>query len=251
MSLMRQFLYRENVWLGLWGTLVYMLVQILFIKYLFGAGRVDYIGGYDIYQFYLMLAFGQVIITFVFWFVIESSYKATMQIYKGKLDYFFLRPMNIRFLMMHQEISGIQSLMTVAYLVIIFYYLFSRYDFGLTGWDWFLIVILLLVSMFVHLILHWLGVLINFYWPNFWGVWQFMGSISDISRNPKQVYPPFWQTILTYVIPIFLINNPIYYILDHSFSWEFGAQIGLIVVILLMIFMILWKDGLKRYSSAA
>ena len=110
---------------------------------------------------------------------------------------------------------------------------------------------ILVISLVIYTILYWLAALANFYWPNFQGLLLFINNIAEVNRYPKTVYPYLMQFLLTFVFPIFLVENPIYNVLENSFSWEMGVQMGLMTLILGMIFLILWEDGLRRYSSAA
>ncbi|MBU0648241.1 ABC transporter permease [Patescibacteria group bacterium] len=251
MSLMRMFLYRVNSWTNMVAAAAYFVAQVLFIEYLLNAGSVGGIGGYSKSELYLVFAFSQVTIMFVFWFVTDNVVDTIRCIYRGQLDFYLIRPMNPVFLTMYQKFSGVQNLTIIGYLLVLFPYLLIKNDYGLDCIGWLQIGYVVFFSILIYSMLYWIAALVNFYWQNFWGLWWFINNTGDITRWPKNVYPYFLQVALTYLIPLFLIENPIYDILRGTFSFDLGLQILLVAVIMLVIIAILWKDGLKRYNSAA
>jgi len=251
MSVARMFMYKENTWVGMVTSMVYFIIQILFIYFLFAAGNIDYLAGFDRHEIYLVFAFSQLVVIFIFWFVSDNVRDMIKGIYQGRLDFFLLKPVDPRFLIMYQRFSGSFTISIVLYLLFLFPYLFYVHDFQLGIIAWMQIIYILLVSLVIYTILFWLAGLANFYWPNFQGMLLFINNIGEVNRYPKSIYPYVMQFLLTFIYPIFLVENPIYNVLDDSFSWELGVQMGLMTVILVMIFLILWKDGLRRYGSAA
>ena len=251
MSVMRMLIYKVDALTVCITSVIYFLVQILFIKFLLESGNLQQIAGFDQIDLYLVFAFSQLVIIFVFFFVNENAVEAASRIYEGKLDFDLIKPVNTKFIIMFQRITGTHNLAIFMYLLILFPYIFSMKEYAFDWLDVIKIVYVYLISISVYTIIYWLAAVSNFFWPRFWGVFWFVNNMGDITRWPRWVYPEAMQLGLTIIFPMFLITNPLYNILNHTFTFEYGLQIGLITVVFFLILQLMWLEGLKRYNSAA
>lgn len=75
-------------------------------------------------------------------------------------------------------------------------------------------------------------------------------GIDQFSRYPKSVYPHALQFFLSFIIPIFVVINPIYNVIDGSFDkWKL-LEITSVTAVFTILAWTVWLKGLKRYASA-
>ena len=251
MSVQQAMMYRTDLVFGSITTIVYFLTQLLLIKFYFIAGGITKIAGYSVDDLYLVFAFSQVSIMFIFVFVRVNVRIVINQINEGKIDFLMMKPADSRFLIMFQKFEILQVFGMLVYMVIFAWYLFRYNDYYLLFYDWLVLLVILINSIILHAILYWLAGLLNLIWPKFLALWYLINNIYEIVKYPKKIYPGYFQEIFSIIFPIFLIVNPVFNVLDNSWSWNNLFQLMLVSAMFVMLFLVLFKYGLRRYGSAA
>jgi ABC-2 type transport system permease protein len=230
---------------------MYFVTQILLIKMLFVASGVDRIAGFSIDKIYLVFALSQISIIFVYVFIQSNTPLVINQINNGLLDFFLVKPADTKFLIMTQRFVAVQVYIIILYLIVFFPYLHYTGVLNLTwqqfGWLFYITI----NSVLIHGLLLWIGAILNFVWPNFRIFHVFVNNTLDVIKYPKRIYPQVIQGFLTFLVPIFLIINPAFEVLKGSFGWADFVNIFLITLMFGLIFLNLFKYGLRRYNSAA
>ncbi len=251
MSVQQTMMYRTDMIFGSVTSVVYFLTQVLFIKYFFQAGNVKEIAGFDLNEVYLVFAMTQVLIYFIFVFVQPNARLVWRQIYTGGLDFMLVKPANAKFLMMFQHFVSVQSHVIILYMLVFFPYLYFTGVMNFEYWEWFAIIFVVLNSILIYSLLKWLSIIVCFIWPKLNAAWVFVGESFEVTKYPKKIYPTVMRNFLVFLFPMLLIINPVYEILDKSWGWDDFWQIFLVTGMFVMLFLVLFKYGLRRYGSAA
>lgn len=251
MSAQQTMMYRTDMIFGSVTSLVYFVTQVMFIQYFFAAGNLQTVAGFSTNEVLLVLALSQISIYFMFVFFQPNAKLAMTQIHRGGLDFLMIKPVDARFLMMFQKFVATQAHVIILYMLVFVPYLYMTGVMNLESWQWMVIGYVVVNSIIVHALCYWLGALVSFIWPNFSTLYVFVSNSFEITKYPKIIYPSVMRNILIYIFPILLIINPVYEVLDKSWGWDDFWQIFLVTGMFVMLFLVLFKYGLRRYSSAA
>jgi len=250
MSMMQAMMYKIDFALASVTVVVYFLTQFLLIKMFFVAGGVLEIGGYRENDLYFVFTLAQLVVFTKFFVFRDSARITTNQIHTGSLDYILLRPASEKFLVTFQSFKSIHSFAILLYVIVALPYLYCVGGYNFNIFDWLTVLYLLFIGVLVYAIVYWIAVLLNFVWPRFHGLWMFVNEIGDIMKYPKNIYPDIVENFLTYIIPIFLVVNPVFKVIDNSFEWNDFWEINLVTLVFVLVYVLLWKVGLRRYNSA-
>jgi len=244
-------MYKLDWVLGVITTFVYTLMQLVYIAMIFQAGQVATIGGFNVWQVALVFIFGQVVWMFAFIFIFDNVGMFRWKVMQGELDHYLLKPISSEFLLSVQKIGLVEASAMIVYALVglVFFGLSGKVVLSTEQWYW--VGVIGGLSIVLNFCIYWLAGLVFFYWPNFLVGHWFLSNTSDVGRYPRKVYPGIMQWILTYIIPLFCVINPVYDVLDGSGSFWRGLDIVLMTILFVLIYVFMWKDGLKRYVSAA
>ncbi len=251
MSLATSLMYKTDWILGVFTTFSYSGLQIFFIAMLFSSGGLTRIVGFSVWQMVLVFMFGQIIYFFAFTFIFENVGLFRYKVMQGELDHFLLRPISPVFLLSFQKFGLVEASAIITYTLATLIYLFIRTDVLFSETQWLTIGVIFIGSLVLMSCIYWIAGLIFFYWPNFLAIWWMLNNISDVAKYPRRIYPSAMQWFLIFFIPLFCMVNPLYDVMDGSFDFWRGLDIFLVITMFVLIYLMMWKDGLRRYSSAA
>ena len=109
---------------------------------------------------------------------------------------------------------------------------------------------ILVFSFLVYWCLFWIASLLWFFWPKFNGLRNLIDYVSDIVKYPRQIYPVSVGWLLRFVFPILVVANPIYFWLKGEYDFKMMMIDGVVVAVVIFVYMMLWKFGLRKYNSA-
>ena len=247
---MTEMSYKQDFLFQMVTTFVYMVVQVLSIKYLFLAGGITQIYGYSMAQVYFVFALIQLFMMLHFIFTYPSLETARWQIFRGQIDFYLVKPINTIYQISMQRIKISAGLAIFGYLFFLFY--LSRETLVVIDvFKFAQLVFLVFFAFGLFYFMIWISTTAWFFWSKFESLRWLIHNSQDITRYPKKIYPQFLQSLLIYVLPMFLMINPAYDILQNEFGWsDFGRMIMMLIMFGL-IYLIMWKEGLRRYNSAA
>jgi len=250
MSTRRSFEYKWDYLAGIVTSLVYNLTRLAFVWLLFEAGGVSEILGFNVYQFYLVLGVTQFVVSVSFLVCGPSSGTFRRDVHSGQLDAMLVKPVNVIFYQSWRVISVFNAIGAMAYSVGLF--IWAYYKLGLT-WDVWLVgkfILILMVSVILSSIFHWISALLWIYWPKFDILRRLLNNTTDFSRYPMQAYPRTLNWILIFILPVMLMGNQVYDLMQGRYGLELiGRDLG-VVAVFGFIWFYMWKDGMKRYNSA-
>lgn len=226
-----------------------LIVKIIFILTVFTLGEKLSIGGFDYWQILLVLYAFEVMTMFLWLFLQPSAVTTKRKIYTGDFDILLLKPVNSFYFSIVQNSWVTNSVGKVIYLSILFpVILISNH----VSWlELIFLTVVLCYSSLIYSLFLWLGVAMTFYFTkfDFWS--DFLGELMEVSKYPKNIYPKFFENIFLYFLPILLILNPIYSVLNHEYHWELLVSYAIVITLQSILLYFLWKIGIKRYSSVA
>lgn len=242
--------YRINLIFFVLSNLAYSISGILFVWYLFYSGRVNEIAGFTIYEFYFVMALGQ-IIQMIGWLLAgKSTWRLRQGIYLGGLDFYLTKPVNTIFLVSFSQFwiaqFGATLVSSLFLLTVSWPHLAINWTAEFIG----KLIFILLISLLIYWLIFWLASLVWFFWPQFNSLRYVFDVTSDVSFYPRKVYPAFLNWFFTFIWPMFLVINPIFFWLEGKYDWTMMWRDGGILIIFILIYMIMWREGLKRYNSA-
>jgi len=250
MSWRQNMLYSADFVFGSVSSLMWFVTQVFYIDVFYRAGGVTEVGGYSQADIYLVLILGQLVYAVIFAFIYDNVKKLRNQIFRGELDKFLLKPVNTMFISVFQSVSLRQWVIIIFYVLVFTPYLFFKYDYHLTLEMFGQIVFVVVMGIILLSCLFLVAGLIYFFWPKFDVFWRIVWDASDFYRWPKTVYPEWIQLIMTFVVPLFVLVNPIYNVLDGSFNWSQASLVLLMTALFVALSGWMWREGLKKYNSA-
>ncbi len=75
-------------------------------------------------------------------------------------------------------------------------------------------------------------------------------NLSQISRYPRQIFGKTFSFILTFILPFALLASVPAEISLKLIGWEFLGYTFIVTLSIYLLSLVLWKTGIKRYSSA-
>lgn len=250
MSVMRDLMYRFEVFITSPAAFIYILINIFWIKYLFGVIGNQTIAGYSGWDFYLLLFTGQIGAALFFAFVQKSSNAVREQVVRGELDYFLIKPAASWFLISFQDINFRVFVSIAGYLIIGIPWILIAGNYHFSFVQWLNIVGILGFSFVLSFCLRWLVTLLSFYWERFDAGVFFIESLENVNYFPKNVFPGEMQFVFLYILPMAFINAPLYQVIDGSWNFAYLLEMVGVMTIFILMLIWMWRVSLKKYGSA-
>lgn len=210
--------------------------------------HVDKIGTWNRAQLMFFVSVMLVIDHLQMTFVSKNFWIFSYSLRTGELDFILLKPISAIFTTFFRHVSaGSLFIMLVPWYFV--FYFGAKAGLDLIAWIFLVPLIFLGFVLIVSL-----EILISC--AMFWmlegtGINFLRMELQRLSRWPEFIYTTFVKRLLTFVVPVLLIGNPmVRFLFDHQ-DW-FPLIIMLAAILLQwMILNFLWKIGLKAYESAS
>ncbi len=247
-SFMSQMEYRINFISSILVETGYFFAKFTYVVVIIRSGlTVDGFGPYHITVF----IGAYVCMTGLYMLVYPSFLMLPESIRTGGLDLFMIKPVSLQFITsFYKQDYGMVIPNVSAGLSLIIYGLVKA-GVQLSLLQVLLSVLFLLTGAILTYALFFLPMVISFWVIRVDKLNATLGSLWDFNNMPMIIYPRWIQRIGVYVIPLFLISNPI------AFSLLGGMEFSLFLPALLMPFLllgvvrILWNKGLRAYHSSS
>lgn len=209
------------------------------------------IGGYNSWQYIGFLGFYQFTIN-VFWFWFSYGlYYLSDNIYDGKVDYFIVKPISSQFLASISELD-IPSFFNMILGLSVYILALIKVNSHLT-----IISLLEFIIVFICSILIFYSFFFCFLISSFWlGRMQairgfFVKSYNDTSTVPTGTFQGVLKFILYFIFPVAVTTTIPTSILYFGIKWQLIFYYIIFTIGILLASMIVWKVGLKSYSSVS
>lgn len=250
LSTMKFLAYPAHFLIGLVTTTAYGLINFSFLYLVFEAGNVEQIVGFTRYEVYFVFAITQLIYVLTMMFFNESASMFRRYIHQGWLDILMTKPINTVFYSTFERVYYFTGLSILIYVSLIFVYTLPRLE---IVWSLLAVVKLIFivsVGWCLYAILIWMSSLIWLYWSQFKILRILVSNSFEFNRNPPDVYPAGLRWFLSIIFPVLLIGNQTYYWLNGEYGWPMMLRDLGVLIIFVMIYILMWMGGLRRYNSA-
>ena len=227
-SLAAQLEYRVNFILGMAVEAGFLVVKLTYVILIYKTGV--NINGMS--PDYMLVFIGTyTIMTGIYMSFYTNFWNLTNYIREGTLDLYLTKPVSGMFLVTFRYIDFATPIpaVTAGFIMLGIGWNRCGFDFNILN----------------------IGIFIGFWTMSTGGIAQISDSVWDFNNMPMKIYNKIIQDIGCYIFPVFLITNVPGLIVGGHISkiliiWYFMAP-----VIMFNLCVIMWKMGIRRYSSAS
>jgi len=242
--------YRVDFFMMIVSEILFFVTSVGFLYFLFESGSVQNIGGFSLYDFYFAFALSDLMNLFTMICVLPSMNWFKKQVHSGDYDLILLRPKSW-YITNIQRSWLVSNVLSFGYSFLLIGYVFDKVSLDLYSWDLLYVLILVVYGFVLYSILYWIAGLICLYVNKFNAMHQWVSYSNDVKQYPKKIFPNWVSWVFRIIMPMMLIVSPIYDLMDGSFDYGDALYMFLILVMFGLLVVYMWKDGLKRYESAA
>jgi len=247
---MRDMMYPVDFWTGSFSGIVFIASQMLLIWFLFKNSQSETIAGYNMWQIYFVYGVFNFVVGLAYVFLLNNSWSFTSGIIGGLLDLDLIKPINsfIALYMKEYEIA-VEAISVLVSFFLSFWLVAS----GRVELNWVQVILILVVmiqSFCLYSVLYIISSTIELFISRFSVLRFMMHEFDVVTSYPRRMYPLVMRYILLFVWPFFMIVSPIYDIFDQTIDFEkIFIWLG-VNIIFLLILILMWTSGLKKYCSA-
>ena len=246
----QEIVYRFNFWMMVVSEILFFCTSIVYIYFLFEVGNIETIAGYSLYDFYFVFALSDLMGLLSMLFVVPTMVKFKTEIHDGRYDFILLRPKSWFITFVRRSWFAASSL-SFLYTFLLIAYVSDKISLNLFSWDLLYVVLLIVYGFVLYSLMYWIAGLICLYFPEFHALQALLGSSQSVKQNPRKVYPRWVSWIFRTVFPLMLVVNPVYDLMDGKIDFEYVGYLLLVLLMFVLLFAFMWKDGMRRYDSAA
>ncbi|HPH78569.1 MAG TPA: ABC-2 family transporter protein [bacterium] len=243
-------MYKWSYLVNSFSELFFHLIVICYIYILFSTNDWAKIAGFTVYDFYFVYIISELINTVCFISIFPSATRLKNQIYNGYFDILLIKPKNWFVMQFYRSwVAG--GFQRIFYETIVFFLIYRHASMEWNVVNIFLIIFVFCYSVAMFYFIYWNSVYLYFFYQKFDTVYQLVRTASELNQYPVGVYPRSIQWFFTFVIPVFLVANPVYKILNGTLDVKYIGGMMLVLLVFLMINVLMRKEGMRRYESAA
>lgn len=246
LSLLNQLEYRLNFIAGSCVELGYMLIKLAYLAVVLTAGV--NIGGLTPNEITIFI--GTYIFMTGIWMALKGLNSIPGNIYSGGLDLLMVKPGSLTFLQAFGTFNfGMAFPNVVAGIIVIcigWHNAGIPLTFGnIAGFALFILMGIALTYAIVSICM-----LLSFWVTSFDGIFTLFAALWDFNNMPMTMYHKIFQQIGTFIIPVFVITNWAgLFVLGRLSPLQIVWGIA-VPLLLFGVSQLMWKKGLRRYSSA-
>lgn len=243
-----RFEYKADFFLGLFSSLMFHIVTLIFIDVLF-AERTMTLNGWTRAQVFFIYGFSIIPLTLFSAFFTNLYMFAGTYIVEGQFDRVLLRPLDSLFQVLLERVN-IERLFGLAMGIGILYYASSQ-----IGLEWSVGKIVLLIFLSFCGLGVYGGVFIflaamSFWWPDRMGLLPPIYNMTAFGKYPVTIYHPVLQFLLKWIIPFaFVAFFPSTQFLDKEQFRFYVLLTPVVTICSLAVGIGVWHLGVRRYES--
>ncbi|MFZ5392368.1 MAG: ABC-2 family transporter protein [Patescibacteria group bacterium] len=250
MSLARDMMYPADFWTGSFAGIIFFLSQILLVWFLFKTSQSETIAGYNMWQIYFVYGVFNFIVSLAYVFLLNNSWSFTDGIIKGLLDLDLIKPINsfVALYMKEYEIAVEVMSVFISLFLIVWLFVGGRVE---LSWNQIIMILVVMIQSFgLYCILYIISSVIELFVSRFSVLRFMMHEFDVVTSYPRRMYPSVIRYVLLFIWPFFMIVSPIYDIFDQTIDFEkIFIWLG-VNIIFLLVLILMWTSGLKKYCSA-
>lgn len=247
-SLVREMEFRANFFLGIIREFAWLGVFVLVIQVIFS--NTESLAGWSKPQMLILLSLSRMIEGLMQTLFINNIATLPATIQKGNLDYLLVKPLPSQWQAAFQHIT-IYNFGNVLAGMILLVYTFITYKLSLSFTAVAATLLLGVVGMALYYSVLIITASLGFWLERFQAFWAINHLISEPLTMPFDIFPRAVRIPLTYFLPIaFVVFVPAQALTGRLVWWQIPVAI-LIAAIFLTLANVVWRAGLRRYSSAS
>lgn len=247
-SLVREMEFRANFFLGILREFLWLGVFVLMIQTVFA--QTDSLAGWSKSQMLILLSLSRLIEGLMQTLFINNIAEFPSTVQKGTLDLLLTKPLPSQWQVAFRRIT-IYNLGNVLAGTILLVYTLITYQTALSVPIVLNTLILGVIGIAIYYSILITTASLSFWLERFQAFWAINHLISEPLTIPFDIFPRAVRIPLTYLLPIaFVVFVPAQALTGRLNLWQVPVAI-LIAVIFLTIANIVWRAGLRRYSSAS
>jgi len=169
---------------------------------------------------------------------------------RGDLDYYLVRPVSPLFFLSLRDFAA-NSFLNLGMAVGILVWALVRFPGDLPATRLLLFALLMGVGAILHYALHMIFLVPVFWMHNASGLRDISYSVQRCTGRPDAIYRGWVRRLFVSVLPFaMIVSFPVRVLLGDSF-FVYGGQLALATVGSLGVLLVLWRFGLRAYSSAS
>ncbi|MBF0104556.1 MAG: ABC-2 family transporter protein [Deltaproteobacteria bacterium] len=240
--------YRGNFFFGVFGIIIYSVVNIGFLWAIFS--NIDGLKGWRFEEVLFIYGMGQFVFGIFSVFFLNFAHKLPKHyIVDGHLDRPLLRPLSPYFQLILENLNFNDLMIILKGMIIM------MYCFHLLQLKWHLLTLAEILLFGLSGALVYAGVWVttaslSFWFKNMSGFFIALYTLNHYSRFPITIYPFWIRFIFTWILPLaFVAFFPsAYFLPDKGFNTT-ALFVPLIGCLVFGISLMVWNAGLKKYES--
>ncbi len=246
-NLVREFMYRENIFAMTFADLIWIAVEIGFFEVIYGNTVV--INGWNKEQSFFFLGLFIASDALFSAFFQRNFWYFPNLITQGDLDIVLAKPVNPVFLALTQSVNLSQLLNFFAGLGILIAYAGPAQFAG--GWLWAMIPVWLMIGVLTQGLVRFLFVVSAFWTGRASGISHLYYNFYQLANKPEGFYPSAIRILLKTILPFAFIGSVPARALLGSFSWQDFIFVFGTLSAFFILNRTLWQKGLRIYTSAS
>jgi len=238
----RVLFFTEMFTMTLWSLAYIVFVEVIFL-------HTDSLAGWDKSQTLLILAFYYAFQTFAEIFYIDNFENFSLNLRRGLLDFYLVKPVSSRLLIFMQNMK-FQDVSHFVITAMLFSYAIGGLKEPIDPIFFAVALLLVLPATVLNFSIHSLVSTVAFWLEKNETLSTIMWNFRQTAKYPRQIYKGVFEHIFTFFIPFAILAS-----VPAEVAMKFpNTYYPFALVALTVIFFYLskwfWNAGLKRYSSA-
>ena len=212
-------------------------------------GRTPEIAGWRFHEILFLYGFGLIPLSFFNVVSINLYYFSEAYIVEGKFDRVLLRPVHSLFQVMSEQFR-LESLSDAVIGLAIVTYTASELGLAYGPLDWLLLVFAATCGVAIYLSVFLLLTSVSFWVEDRVGIIPPIFNMLAFGRYPLNIYSPFIQFLLSWIIPFgFASFYPSTILLGRTEYQSYLVFLPVVTVVFMTASILLWNRGVSNYSS--
>lgn len=238
----RALFFTEMFTMILWSLAYILLVEVIFL-------HTDSLAGWSKSQALLILAFYYAFQTFAEIFYIDNFEQFSLNLRRGLLDFYLVKPVSSRLLIFMQRMQ-FQDFSHFIITAVLFIYAIKNLPEPLNPLFFMIALLMVFPATILNFCIHSMVSSTAFWLEKNETLSTIMWNFRQTAKYPRQIYKGLFGQIFTFIIPFAILGS-----VPAEIAMQFpNSYYPFLLIALTVVFFYfsrwLWNKGLKKYSSA-
>jgi ABC-2 type transport system permease protein len=247
-SISRALEFRIDFFFRVFMDLAYYGIQIAFYQVVFL--QTPLLGGWNRDQTFVFMAGFLVVDAITMTVVSNNLWFFPVAVNRGDLDYYLVRPVSSLFFLSLRDFAA-NSFLNLVFAIGIFAWALARAGIPLTVGSVSLYASMLSLGAFLHYMMHLMIILPVFWLQSGSGLHGIFYSMSRFAERPDRIFTGWVRKMLVTAFPFCLMASFPARIFLEGMRWEVLAHFLAVIAGMFGVILMIWRAGLKAYSSAS